>query len=299
MPYCVAVFVPDTRDSLQRVVSPAEVVILDVRESSVVPKECSPVRVKFGQQAELKWSHTGSALLAHCTTDVDDTGQRGLRTTVVQSWSSSRRGLLLGPHRGERLGGAGCLLVSDQRRVCRLIQGFQPAKVTCWKWDAQARECSQTAVLQEKMHRNTIRWNHFGSMVCIAGFGNLAGKVDFFARSDNDLKKISSCEATCTVHADWAPDGRHLLTAVLAPRMRVDNGLSIWSALTGFKAAELAYDELLEAHWAPEPASSSRRVHGHHPRGAAEGGQRPGFGGSRSKRRVARQEAGIPSSECS
>lgn len=30
--------------------------------------------------------------------------------------------------------------------------------------------------------------------------------------------------------------GRHLLTAVLFPRMRVDNGLTLWNALAGTKA---------------------------------------------------------------
>jgi len=34
--------------------------------------------------------------------------------------------------------------------------------------------------------------------------------------------------------------GRHLLTAVLFPRMRVDNGLTLWNALTGTKVGLMA-----------------------------------------------------------
>lgn len=35
-------------------------------------------------------------------------------------------------------------------------------------------------------HRNTIRFNPFGSLVCLAGFGNLAGEIDVFGRLDDD-----------------------------------------------------------------------------------------------------------------
>ena len=51
-------------------------------------------------------------------------------------------------------------------------------------------------------HRNTIRFNGFGSLVCLAGFGNLAGGVDFFGREDNDYVHVSSCTANCTVSAE-------------------------------------------------------------------------------------------------
>ena len=30
------------------------------------------------------------------------------------------------------------------------------------------------------------------------------------------------------VTCDWAPDGRHFLTATVAPRLNVDNGYQIW-----------------------------------------------------------------------
>ena len=37
---------------------------------------------------------------------------------------------------------------------------------------------------------------------------------------------------------DWSPDGRHLLTATTAPRMRVNNGIQI------FRSASLLYPAL-------------------------------------------------------
>lgn len=41
------------------------------------------------------------------------------------------------------------------------------------------------------------------------------------------------------------------MTAVLAPRMRVDNGLSVWRALTGEKVADIPSEELHEVQWRP------------------------------------------------
>jgi len=37
-----------------------------------------------------------------------------------------------------------------------------------------------------------------------------------------------ACRAENGVTCDWSPDGRHLLTATIAPRLRVDNGLQIY-----------------------------------------------------------------------
>ena len=36
------------------------------------------------------------------------------------------------------------------------------------------------------------------------------------------------CRNDVAVTCDWAPDGRHFLTATVAPRLNVDNGYQIW-----------------------------------------------------------------------
>lgn len=47
-------------------------------------------------------------------------------------------------------------------------------------------------------------------------------------------KKPQQTTSDCLAGTD--SQGRHLLTAVLFPRMRVDNGLTLWNALAGTKA---------------------------------------------------------------
>lgn len=249
----LASFVADSRDSLQRVVAPAEVSLfdLDLSRGRWCVGQAGPVPVQFGQQADLLWSPTGAALLAHCQTDVDDTGKSyygGSKLVLISKDGNSVMDFTEGEASTVQ-----AVAWSPTRDEFVLVQGFQPAEVKCWAWDEETQTCRPAGVLQERAHRNTIRWNPFGTLVCVAGFGNLAGEVDFFGRvtESGGLRRLCSCEASCTVSADWAPDGRHFMTAVLAPRMRVDNGLAVWSALTGAKITELMFDELFEVQWKP------------------------------------------------
>ncbi len=70
--------------------------------------------------------------------------------------------------------------------------------------------------------RNEVHFNPFGNIVCICGFGNLRGNMEFW--STKDKKKISQVKAEDTTIFQWAPDGQHFLTATTAPRLRVNNG---------------------------------------------------------------------------
>ena len=58
------------------------------------------------------------------------------------------------------------------------------------------------------------------------------------------------------VSLEWAPDGRHLMTATLAPRLRVDNAFSIYRH-DGTLVAQQPLQELLEAVWSPAPAGGT------------------------------------------
>ena len=74
--------------------------------------------------------------------------------------------------------------------------------------------------------RNFISFNHQGRLLAIAGFGNLAGKIDVFDR--RTLQKVCAIDAPNTSWCEWSADGKFLLTATLSPRLRVDNGIKIW-----------------------------------------------------------------------
>lgn len=100
---------------------------------------------------------------------------------------------------------------------------------------------------------NFISFNPQGRLVALAGFGNLAGKLDIFDR--RTLSKVCSIDAPNTSHCEWSPDGRFLLTATLSPRLRVDNGIKVWHC-SGPLVHIQAIEELYQASWRPTPVDA-------------------------------------------
>ena len=65
--------------------------------------------------------------------------------------------------------------------------------------------------------------------MALAGFGNLAGDIDFYQVKDNKkCIKMGSNNAHCTIRHGWSPDSRYFMAATLAPRMNVDNGFKVF-----------------------------------------------------------------------
>eukprot|EP00929_Paragymnodinium_shiwhaense_P108509 TRINITY_DN74828_c0_g1_i1.p1 TRINITY_DN74828_c0_g1~~TRINITY_DN74828_c0_g1_i1.p1 ORF type:complete len:727 (+),score=153.67 TRINITY_DN74828_c0_g1_i1:98-2278(+) len=273
----LAVFCPDTRDAMAHVTKPAEVLIherpgplpgagVDGEGKTV----CIPV--ESGQLSELLWSPSGTAVLAHCMTEVDETGKSyygGSRLMLISHDGKVQKDLT----EPDCVPGHSCANGTSVQAIAWnptcdefvLIMGFQPAQATLWRWEEVSGSVTMVKVLLEKAHRNEIRFNPFGSLVCLAGFGNLAGQIDFFCRLEDErpwekcsYERVSSCQAACAVNSEWAPDGLHFLTAVLAPRMRVDNAVTIWNALLGKEVCSEKFEELFDAQWRPEPPGSTR-----------------------------------------
>ena len=96
--------------------------------------------------------------------------------------------------------------------------------------------------------QNYISFNPQGRLIALAGFGNLAGKINIFDR--RTLTKVTTIDAPNTSVCQWSPDGRFLLTATLSPRLRVDNGVMLWHC-TGPLMHVQRTDELYQASWRP------------------------------------------------
>ncbi|XP_074658465.1 eukaryotic translation initiation factor 2A-like [Tubulanus polymorphus] len=131
-----------------------------------------------------------------------------------------------------------------------VVYGFMPAKATLYNMKCEPVFDFGTGP------RNFVHFNPFGSVLCLAGFGNLSGHIEFW-----DVKKhklISKIKAADTTSFEWCPNGEYILTATTAPRLRVDNNFKIWH-YTG----SLVYDEkcqhsqeLWEAVWQPVSAGT-------------------------------------------
>ena len=80
----------------------------------------------------------------------------------------------------------------------------------------------------------------------------MSGELSFYDRKT--LKCLGTVDAHMTVNYGWSPDSRYFLTAILFPRLRVDNGYRIWSCAGGLLHSE-RIEELTIASWRPQSSS--------------------------------------------
>jgi len=79
-------------------------------------------------------------------------------------------------------------------------------------------------------------FNPQGRLIVLAGFGNLAGKIEIV--DCRTLSKMCTIDAPNMSYCEWSLDGRFLLTATLSPWLRVDNGIKICGECTSFRACD-------------------------------------------------------------
>ncbi len=105
----------------------------------------------------------------------------------------------------------------------------------------------------------------------MGGFGNLNGEIDVW---DIETKKrIGSCKSNSASYCAWSPDDRKLLTAILTPRLRVDNCYKVFS-YTGVLLHKVNYEhtELYEAVWLKSNKFTEKDARGLSP-GRKNGGE--------------------------
>jgi translation initiation factor 2A len=196
---------------------------------------------------KFSWNKKGSAVLVVTSTDVDKTG----------SSYYGEQGLLYLSARGD-----GNLVILDKKGPIYDVQwhpnseefcvlyGFMPSKATLFNNNSDPIHDFGTA------HRNLAQFNPHGNILCLAGFGNLRGNMEFWDRKT--LKLLSKPQASDSTHFQWCPDGVHVVTATTAPRLREGNGFKLWH----FRGSLLFHEdtppkqELLEVSWRPIPVSS-------------------------------------------
>jgi translation initiation factor 2A len=124
------------------------------------------------------------------------------------------------------------------------IYGTSPPKITLF--DMKGKQLFEFGSAM----RNSIRWSPHGKFLCLGGFGNLQGEMDFWEVKGNTRKLLGSAHHACTVSFDWSPDSRYLYTAVTNPRRQIDNEFSIWKH-NGERVFEQSYQELYQVLWRP------------------------------------------------
>lgn len=192
----------------------------------------------------IQWSPNGKHLLALAQTEVDSTGVSYYGETHLYFVSGD--------------GSFDCRVTLDKEGPIHdvawspasnefvVLYGYMPSKAMLF--DLRCEPVFEFPVGS----KNHIRWNPQGTLLCFGGFGNLPGHVEVWSRhlggAPGEIKRIGHFQSQGSSVCEWGPDGLTLLTAVVTPRLRVDNGYKLWS-WNGQCLGQAALEELYGATW--------------------------------------------------
>jgi len=240
--------------------------------------EANPLVAKSFFQAEevnVKWSPRGDAALVLAQTTVDRTGESYYGSTHLH-WMSTAPGNKEAVQvplekQGPVSAVEWCPMTKhnlNQPPLFCVISGKMPALGALYN----GQTCQPTFLLGES-HKNTLSWSPSGRFLCVAGFGNLAGRMEFWDR--NKCKPIPQIHLTNDLIANggeadvtygntsqaagcsfgWSPDSRMFHVSTTSPRMNVDNGIRLYrysglGPICDF-SDNLQPDQLLSADFLP------------------------------------------------
>lgn len=84
---------------------------------------------------------------------------------------------------------------------------------------------------------------------------HVTGDIVLFNKLSKGNCKQMGATRSEAVSCSWSPDGRYLMTATTAPRLRVDNGIKVFTYY-GEQVSEKKFEMLFEAQWLPAPAGT-------------------------------------------
>ncbi|KAF3907105.1 hypothetical protein ABW21_db0203039 [Orbilia brochopaga] len=221
-----------------------------------VPNFTTPVMQKSffkADKIQFNWNKAGTAVLFLTQTEVDKTGKNyygetNLYMMNVKAGVDARVTL-------DKDGPISDFMWSPTGQEFCVVYGYMPSKTTIF--DLKANPVTSLPLAP----RNTVLYSPHGRLLLVAGFGNLQGQMDIYDRI-NGMRKLATFEASNATVCKWSPDGKHVLTATTSPRLRVDNGVKIWYALTGDLMYNEEMTELYDVTWRPQDA-------GEHPLGSS------------------------------
>ncbi|CAA7260971.1 unnamed protein product [Cyclocybe aegerita] len=234
----VAVFVAEKKGA------PASIKIYGLNSLNS-PPTCQKTFFK-ADRAQIKWNTLGTQVLLLTQTEVDNSnksyyGETGMYLLSAAGNFDCRVTL-------DKEGPIHDFAWSPNSKEFGVVYGYMPAKTMLF--DQRVRTLHDFGTSPY----NFISFNPQGRLIALAGFGNLAGKIEVFDRKT--LNKVSTIDAPNTSYCSWSPDGRFLLTATLSPRLRVDNGVKVWHCTGSLVHVQLA-EELYQAMWRPTPVENT------------------------------------------
>lgn len=204
-PYTIAAFIPGTKGAPGKIAT--------YKHPDEGGDELAHRSTFRADSVTFKWNSKGTAVLSLISTNIDTTGKSYYGESEVYFMDNlgvvTQRVDL--PQEGPTYDAAW----SPTGLEFIIIYGFMPARATMFNEKCEPVFDFGTG------SRNTISFSPYGRFVALAGFGNLAGGVEFWDKNKQTL--VGRAQLSCTTMHSWSPCSRYFLGATTFPRLRVDN----------------------------------------------------------------------------
>ncbi|KAJ3111265.1 hypothetical protein HK100_002747 [Physocladia obscura] len=207
---------------------------------------CVSTRSLFNADSvDFLWNSDGSSVLIHTHTDVDKSNQSYYGKSTLHQLTTTA------PHYSTQIvdltNPIHSISWSPNSKEYIVIHGAMPSKCTLFIVNSAHATQPSTAIYEfPPAARNSVTYSPHGRLILTAGFGNLAGDLTVWDRAD--FKQLCTVRATNASVAVWSPDGRHILTATIYKRLKVDNGVRIFHH-SGVLVATMDARELYSVSW--------------------------------------------------
>ncbi|EME28837.1 eukaryotic translation initiation factor-related protein [Galdieria sulphuraria] len=184
--------------------------------------ESSPVLAKSmfrADSCQFLWNKNGTALMCWITSDSDSSGKSYYGESFLY-YGCPKKGKELKQVDLPRKGPIQDVSWSPDGEQFIIVYGSMPARATLFNWLCEPLFDFGTGT------RNTISFSPHGRFLCLGGFGNLPGDLEFW--DIRERKLLGRASAPCTTSFMWSPDSQYFLAATTFPRLRVDNGFKIF-----------------------------------------------------------------------
>jgi translation initiation factor 2A len=188
------------------------------------------------EEIAVHWSPKGDSALVVLQTSVDTSGQSYYGTTTLHLMAETATDVITVPLPNNLNGPVLDVswMPNPTKPPCfAVISGKMPSMASLHNGVT-----GDATFLFGNAHRNTLCWAPHGRFLNIAGFGNLAGGMNFWDRnklkvipqydSDTGVPVYHEVVASCTVGFGWSPDSRLFMSSTTSPRMNVDNGVRLY-----------------------------------------------------------------------
>jgi translation initiation factor 2A len=252
-PYRVGVFIPEKNGK------PAFARVYNVSDEWEPSASAVVSKSFFGaEDCTMEWAPQGGGVLVQTSTSVDKTGASYYGSSGLHLLQAQTGDAITVPLTKD--GPVHDVKWSPNGRNFVAIAGGMPANCTLHHGKSGDASFEFGA-----KHRNTISWAPHGRFLCLAGFGNLAGEMDFW--DVNKKTKMGATKSEDGVICSWSPDSRLFMTATISPRLRVNNGYEVYSYCGEGPYCRVDSREMYHMEWKPvakgtypdRPASAGRK----------------------------------------